>query len=199
MEWSKRTDDELIRESRSGNHDAFREIVRRYEDRVAATVIGMMGSGPEAEDVGQEVFIRFYKHLNQFRGDAKLATYLTRIAINLSLNALRRRKRNRLIFWDQSVESEISNHSSVSHDPYDEEKEIVQKAILQLEPSFRSIVVLRIIEGYSTREAAKMLGIPEGTVLSRLARAQKKLKELLTPYFGVSHEQENFQSAASLS
>jgi RNA polymerase sigma-70 factor (ECF subfamily) len=199
MEWSKRTDEELILESRSGNHDAFREIVLRYKDRVAAIVIGMIGFGPEAEDVGQEVFIRFYKHLDQFRGEAKLTTYLTRIAINLSLNALGRKKRRRFIFWDQSIESEISDYSIRSNDLYNEDKEIVRKAILQLTPSFRSIVILRIIEGYSTRETAKMLGIPVGTVLSRLARAQKKLKELLTPYFGVSNEQENLQSTASLS
>jgi DNA-directed RNA polymerase specialized sigma24 family protein len=108
MDWSKRTDKELIGESSLGSHDAFKELVRRYEDRVAATVIGMVGSGPEAEDIGQEVFVRFYKHLDQFRGEAKLITYLTRIAINLSLNALRRRKRNRLIFWGQYDESDFS-------------------------------------------------------------------------------------------
>jgi len=69
---------------------------------VAATVIGMLGHCPEAEDIGQETFIRFYKSLDKFRGDASVGTYLTRIAINLSLNEIKRRRRQRKFFFSKS-------------------------------------------------------------------------------------------------
>ncbi len=76
-----------------GDEEAFRCLVERYEGAVAATVIGMLGPGGEVDDVGQEVFVRFYRALDRFRGDSSLKTYLTRIAINLSLNELKRRRR----------------------------------------------------------------------------------------------------------
>ncbi|RMH54101.1 MAG: sigma-70 family RNA polymerase sigma factor, partial [Bacteroidetes bacterium] len=90
------SDETLVARARQGDEQAFRNLVERYESTVAATVIGMLGAGPEAEDVGQETFIRFYRALHQFRGEAAVGTYLTRIAINLSLNALKRRRRRRL-------------------------------------------------------------------------------------------------------
>src|SRR5512147_1312303 len=87
------TDKELLHRARSGDHKAFARLVQRYESRVAATVKGMLGSTDESEDIGQEVFIRFYHALHAFREEASLGTYLTRIAINLSLDELQRRKR----------------------------------------------------------------------------------------------------------
>lgn len=181
------TDDQLIALSREGDHEAFKALIRKYESRVAATVIGMLGHGPDAEDVGQEVFIRFYNSLSSFRGDSSVATYLTRIAMNLSLNMLKSRKRRTLRFWEKPVEE----HKDLADDTvteYNGEKELIRKAVQSLDPIFRSVIVLRLMEGYSTRETAEILKIPEGTVLSRLARAQKKLKEILLPYFGENHE-----------
>ena len=78
------------------------EIIKKYEGQVAATVIGMLGHVPEVEDVGQETFIRFYRSLPTFRGDASAGTYLTRIAINLCLNELKKRKRQRNLYSSQS-------------------------------------------------------------------------------------------------
>ena len=92
MPTSVRDEKELLRRAREGDDRAFRELVHRYEDRVAATIIGMLGPGPDAEDVGQETFVRLYRSLDGFRGDSSLATYVTRIAINQSLKAIRRRK-----------------------------------------------------------------------------------------------------------
>jgi len=177
------TDEALIREARKGDDQAFKEIVRRYEPKVAATVIGMMGGGPEAEDVGQEVFVRFYTRLDHFQGASALGTYLTRIAINLSLNALKKRKRRRSLFWEKSVEAyAVPSDNSVL--PYDEKRAIVRQMLQRLSPEFRSVIVLRIMEGYSTRETAEILNIREGTVLSRLARGQRKMKTWLMPYYG---------------
>lgn len=175
------TDHELIKQTRAGDTRAFEQLVKRYESQVAATVTGMLGKSDEADDVGQEVFIRFYKSIRKFRGESGLGTYLTRIAINLSLNALKRRKRRWSLF--KPTDEEILE---VKADPTDsfasiERKDMVQNAIQKLESEFRAVVVLRLIDGYSTAETAEILDIPQGTVLSRLSRAQKKLKEILTP------------------
>jgi len=178
------TDDKLVFCAREGDNEAFKELVRRYEPLVAGTVIGMLGKCPEAEDVGQETFIRFYRSLNKFRGESGLGTYLTRIAINLSLNELKRRKRRASLFFHQPADELHDITDDKANAEPDENKEVVRQAIGKLEDKFRSVVVLRLIDGYSTEETARILKIPVGTVLSRLSRAQKKLKELLTPYYG---------------
>jgi len=175
------TDHDLIERARDGDNRAFAELVKRYESQVAAVVIGMLGNSDYADDVGQEVFIRFYKALHGFRGDAALGTYLTRIAINLSLNELKRRKR-RLFFYSKSENDKSILESKTDEQPDSfENQELVQQALQKLEPQFRAVAVLRLIEGYSTEETAQALKVPLGTVLSRLSRAQKKLQEYLRP------------------
>src|SRR5690242_12920636 len=102
------TDAELIDRARSGDDRAFGVLVDRYERAVAATVIGMLGPGDDAEDVGQETFIRFHRALGSFRGDSSLKTYLVHIAMNLSLNALQRRRRSVLRFGSRNERSDES-------------------------------------------------------------------------------------------
>ncbi len=180
LDYSGTEDLKLIGRTKEGDDSAFSELVRRYQQTVAKTVSGMLGPGHDAEDVGQQVFIRFFRALDDYRGEAALGTYLTRIAINLSLNELKRRKRMSLIFF-RPPESfpekyEIKGENTESEP---DAEEVVTKALQNLEPKFRSVVVLRMIQGYSTKETAEMLKLPLGTVLSRLSRAQDKLKELL--------------------
>lgn len=174
------TDQELLKRSAANDHQAFAELVRRYQDKVAGTVNGMLGKSVEADDVAQEVFIRFYQALPRFRGEAAVGTYLTRIAINLSLNALKRRKRRRFLFAtaDESAVAIAETATSAT-----EQKEIVSRALQSLDPKMRAVAVLRLVDGYSTEETAAILGIPRGTVLSRLSAARQKLKEFLTPFF----------------
>lgn len=177
---SSQEDKQLIDKARDGDRQAFSRLVEKYEPVVAATVVGMLGPGQDAEDVGQNVFIRFYKALDDFRGDAALGTYLTRIAINLSLNELKRRQRRRFLFLRPSeVEQDVGEKQVVNPEQAMDAKEAVNKALQQLEPRYRSVVVLRMIHGYPTKETAKILKLPVGTVLSRLSRAQEKLKEHL--------------------
>jgi RNA polymerase sigma-70 factor (ECF subfamily) len=179
------SDAELVGRALRGDDGAFRVLVERYESAVASTVIGMLGPGDEADDVGQETFIRFYRSMKKYRGDASLKTYLTRIAINLSLNALKRRRglMERFVSRDQATapppEPALNGVGAVESR---ETKEAVQHAIQQLNPKHRTVVVLRMIDGYSTKETAEILGIPAGTVLSRLARAMDALKPMLRPY-----------------
>lgn len=177
------TDAELIKAYQTGDESAFRTFVKRYESRVAATVIGMLGRCPEAEDVGQETFIRFHDSLDKFRGDSSVGTYITRIAINLSLNELKRRKRRNFLFPDDTKEEDYAYLNENSSEQIDQKK-IVRDALQKLPSDFRSVIVLRLIDGYSTNETAEILKLPVGTVLSRLARAQKKLKKVLSPYAG---------------
>lgn len=173
----------LVQQAQAGDQGAFAELVKRYEAQIAATVVGMLGNTPEADDVGQETFIRFYKSLPNFRGEAKIGTYLTRIAINLSLNELKKRKRKNIFSLFSGSSQEEDRIKAMADEDKEEDrdtKEIVQRAIQLLEPSFRSVIVLRMIDGYSTKETAEILNIPLGTVLSRLKRAQQKLKKILT-------------------
>ena len=150
---------------------------------MAATVIGILGPTPEAEDVGQETFIRFYRSLKKFRGDSSIGTYLTRIAINLSLNELKRRKRQRG-FLSPKVEDQIENVPDSRPEKEQREiKDLVEQGLQRLEPKCRAVIVLRLINGYSTQETADILNLPTGTVLSRLARAQMKLRKILTPLY----------------
>jgi len=180
-----RADDlRLVRLAHAGDNSAFREIVETYEGAVAATVIGMLGPGGTADDVGQEVFVRLWKSLHKFRGEAALKTYLTRIAINLSLNELKRRKRliDRFISRDRGEEQapliEPAADGVATVDRRDTGR-VVQAAIRQLKPEHRAVVVLRMLEGHDTNAAAEILGIRPGTVMSRLSRAMQALKPLL--------------------
>ena len=124
----------------------------------------------------------FYGALANFRGDAALSTYLVRIAINLSLNEVKRlqRQREKTSFPGEEGFRSIANQHTEEADNFDL-RDLLQQAIQRLKPEARSIVVLRLIDGYSVEETAKILEIPTGTVASRLARAQKQLREWLHP------------------
>ena len=173
----QQSDEDLVNVSRSGNMGAFKMLVERHEGKVAGVVKSMLGDTPEALDVGQETFIRFYESMDKFKGDSSVSTYVIRIAINLSLNEIKRRKRKSLFF--RPLED---GHHVNTPDTQLDTKEIVMMEVSKLEPEFRAVVTLRLIEGYSTEETATLLEIPLGTVLSRLSRAQKKLKIALTKH-----------------
>ena len=143
----------------------------------------MLGYCTEAEDIGQETFIRFYQSLDRFRGDASIGTYLVRIAINLSLNEIKRRQRRRKLFFSKSDDTIENIPDKDNPMNQRDNKKIVQMGLGRLEPKLRSVIVLRLMDGYSTKETANILNLPLGTVLSRLARAQMKLKEILTPLY----------------
>lgn len=176
------TDYDLITLSKDGDQFAFKEIVRRYKAKIATIIYSMIGNCDEADDIGQEVFIRFYRAIDSFRGDSSLGTYLVRIAMNLSLNELKRRKRRNFFSFDKILEEGLDVEDKETSSMFKEEREIVMLTLNKLKPNDKSVIVLRLIDGYSTEEAAEVLGIPVGTVLSRLARAQVKLKKYLLPY-----------------
>jgi len=182
MKESYRQSDELylVKASLEGDKMAFGEIVNRYRKLVARTVKGMLGDSVYAEDIGQEVFIKLYHSLSEFRGEAKLSTYIQKIAINLTLNEIKRRKR----FFSMFSQKGNEEMHEIEIPCYDNEekrdaKELVNKALQGLDPKFRIIVAMRMLQGYSTKETAEILKLPLGTVLSRLSRAQEQLKVIL--------------------
>ncbi|HZL76485.1 MAG TPA: RNA polymerase sigma factor [Bacteroidales bacterium] len=181
MESYRQTDDnELIKASINGDKFAFGEIMDRYRKMVARTVKGMLGDSIFAEDIGQEVFIKLYYSLPDFRGEAKLSTYIQKIAVNLTLNEIKRRKRFFSMF-SQKGNSEMYEYEVADVDNQEKREtiEIVNRALMRLEPKFRVIVSMRMLQGYSTKETAEILGLPLGTVLSRLSRAQEQLKNVI--------------------
>ncbi len=166
----------MVKAAIAGDQNAFEWIVGKYRTMVAKVIVGMLGNRADADDVGQETFLRFYRSMHQYKGDAALGTYLTRIAINLSLNELKRRRSHRWLSLEEKYDSYHADNRSY-HDK--DNKELVEKALAQLDIKYRTVVVLRIMQGFSTKETAELLNLPLGTVLSRLARAQEKLKPIL--------------------
>ncbi len=176
-------DDFLVKAALKGDKAAFGEIVCRYRKMVARTVKGILGDSVYSEDIGQEVFIKLYHSLSEFRGEAKLSTYIQKIAVNLTLNEIKRRKRFFSMFMqkgnDELYEYDIAADDNVEKN---EIKEVVSMALKTLDPKFRVIVTMRMLHGYSTKETAEILELPLGTVLSRLSRAQEQLREILKNY-----------------
>ena len=171
---------ELIKASIDGEKTAFGELVKRYQGMVARTVKSMLGDTVFAEDIGQEVFIKLYYSLADFKGEAKLSTYIQRIAVNLTLNEIKRRKRFFSMF-SHTENYEIHEYDVADHDEEGRKdaKELVGKALMMMEPKFRIIVTMRMLQGYSVKETAEILELPLGTVLSRLSRAQDQLRIIL--------------------
>jgi len=185
-------DIELIRRVISCDYSAFKSIVEKYESKIAAVIYGIIGPCTEVEDIGQETFIRLYKGLKNFKGESNLETYITRIAINLSLNELKKRKKAKWMFLTMDeIKHPVNDIRDYSRIEQDETNKIILQMIDRLSPKLRSVIALRFISGYSIKETAKILQIAEGTVMSRLARAQNKLKSLLKPFWGDIDEKDN--------
>jgi RNA polymerase sigma-70 factor (ECF subfamily) len=178
--YRQKDDNMLVSESLMGDMQAFSEIVSRYQGMVARTIKGMLGDTVFSEDIGQEVFIKLFYSLSDFRREAKLSTYIQKIAVNLTLNEIKRRKKFFSIFA-QAGNSEMHEFDVAAHGTEEsrDANEIVSKALNMLEPKFRIVVIMRMLQGYSTKETAEILELPLGTVLSRLSRAQEQLRGIL--------------------
>jgi RNA polymerase sigma-70 factor, ECF subfamily len=176
-------DDVLIARTLKGEMAAFDEIMTRYRDKIFSFVSHTLRDPHEAEDVAQEVFIRAYKSLRHFRGDAKLFTWLYRIAMNVMYTRTRRAARHRWVHA-QAFREKGDAFAPVPRTPEElaesrEQSTMILMAIKQLDPRFREVVVLRELEGLDVREVAEILNLPEGTVKSRLHRALADLRRII--------------------
>jgi RNA polymerase sigma-70 factor (ECF subfamily) len=184
---AKETDRELVEAARSGNADAFGKLVRRHQKRVFRLAVHLLRNGAEAEDVVQETFVRAYGAIDRFDGRSEPFTWLYRIAVNLSLNAIRARRtsRNAGTTDDPRIEAILVERRPGMADPARQttDRELATalcEGIDALSETLRTTLVLVTIDGMSHAEAASVLGCPEGTVAWRIHEARKKLREFLT-------------------
>jgi RNA polymerase sigma-70 factor, ECF subfamily len=182
----------LVAQAREGDTVAFGELVRRYEGKIFRLAQHITQNREDAEDVLQETFLKAYEHLDQFQGNSKFYTWIVRIAVNQALMKLRRRKADRSVSLDETIDTgednivrEIAAWGEDPEERFSREElgELLDSAIKGLEPPYRSVFVLRDIEDLSTEETADALGLSVPAVKSRLLRARLQLREKLTRQF----------------
>jgi RNA polymerase sigma-70 factor, ECF subfamily len=182
----------LVTQAREGDTRAFGELVRRYESKIFRLAQHITQNREDAEDVLQETFMKAYEHLDQFKGDSKFYTWIVRIAVNQALMKLRRRKTDKSVSLDETIDTgedtivrEIAAWDENPEQQFSREElgEVLDSAIQGLEPLYRSVFVLRDIEEMSTEETAEALNLSVPAVKSRLLRARLQLREKLTRYF----------------
>jgi RNA polymerase sigma-70 factor (ECF subfamily) len=170
----------LIEQVLAGDRRAARALYDAHVARVHRVAYRVTGDDQLAQECTQEAFVRAFARLDRFRGDAALGTWLTRIALTVSLNAIRRRRRraDRELGLDEVAHLHASEPSSVEPDL----RERVARAIDALPEIYRVTVVLHDVEGYTHAEIASLLGVPEGTCKTRLFVARRKLRETLADF-----------------
>jgi RNA polymerase sigma-70 factor (ECF subfamily) len=182
----------LVAQSREGDTAAFGELVRRYEGKIFRLAQHVTQNREDAEDVLQETFMKAYEHLDQFQGNSKFYTWIVRIAVNQALMKLRRRKTDKSVSLDETIDTGedtmVREIAAWDEDPEerfsrDELGGILDTAVQSLEPPYRSVFTLRDIDELSTEETAEALGLSVPAVKSRLLRARLQLREKLTRYF----------------
>jgi RNA polymerase sigma-70 factor (ECF subfamily) len=165
------TDDlkEIVSGCRAGDGRAQRQLYERYSAMVFRVAARMVGK-TEAADISQEIFLRIFSRISQFRGKAKFSTWLYRVAVNECLRSLRRRSPR----WEQL----LIEPASLSECPSNliEQSEFVERALDQLPAELRAVFLLREVEQLSYQEIASILEIPAGTVASQLSRARAELQ-----------------------
>jgi RNA polymerase sigma-70 factor, ECF subfamily len=170
---------DLVRAAQGGDPAAFAEIVRRYQRAVYRVAYALTRNESDADDLAQEAFVRAYRALGRFRAGEPLYPWLSRIVTNLAFSLFRRRKRRPETPLEPLVEAGMQ--WGTDDDPADKvaERERVQhmqEAFAELKPEHQAVLALRVIEDRSYDEIAKTLGVPIGTVMSRLSRARTELK-----------------------
>ncbi len=181
---------ELVELARQGGENAIRQLIERNNQRLFRAARSVLRNDAEAEDVVQETYVKAFTALAGFRGDASFSTWLTRIALNEAVSRLRRRKNNtELEVLDQAVSADAGLVSlfplSLAPLPADTEaarsemRQLLETAIDGLPEGFRTVFVLRDVEGLSTEETAEQLKLKPETVKTRLHRARRMLRLVL--------------------
>lgn len=192
----------LLRAHRAGDQTALSDLLGAYQDRLFGVCLRMLGDPEEARDMTQEAMVRIIQGLHQFHGHSKLSTWMIRVAMNVCLTGLRRKKLRRHVSLDSDDGSRRgartsdnfgsgpvagaaglgSSHPATELDPalsveQAEERRTLYAALERLEPEQRAMLILRDMQGLDYRQIAEVLEVPEGTVKSRLFRARAALRE----------------------
>lgn len=180
---------ELVEQILAGDRDSFRTLIKQYQRLVSHVVYRLIPAGPDQEDLSQEVFIRVYQHLDRFRFDSKLSTWIARIAYNTCLNFLEKKK---LPLYDDLVAEDDREFEPVAPDEISrpdfgfeavETGVILQKEIEQLPAVYKTVLTLYHLDQLSYIEIADIMNMPVGTIKSHLFRARRMLKDkLLSKY-----------------
>jgi len=191
----ERTEWDLVRLAGSGDKDAFRELVERYQRRVLAVVMGMLHDREAALEVTQETFIKAFRSIGRFKGDASFYTWIYRIAVNLAIDHQRREWRRpatdstRNSGQDGQTEDLLDRigDEDPRGDPFEATKDSelrarVLEAIDELTPDHKAVILLRELEGLSYDEISRVMQCSKGTVMSRLHYARKKLQARLKEF-----------------
>ena len=184
----------LVDAARNGDLASFEELVRRYDRNVFRIANHITQNREDAEDVVQDAFLKAYQNLGSFQGQSKFYTWLVRIAVNEALMRLRRRRTGagRTVSLDEEIDTgedtvprDVADWSPNPEQLYDqaELKDLLDRTIQGLPASFRTVFVLRDVEGLSTEETAEALGLSVPAVKSRLLRARLQLRERLSKHF----------------
>jgi RNA polymerase sigma-70 factor, ECF subfamily len=184
-------DGALVEAAASGSREAFDELVRRHQTAIVALVRALTAGGDEAEDLAQEAFVRAWRSLRSFRGDSAFRTWLHRVAINVVRTSQTRRTRLLRIFVPFAGPAPDGRSPDLrdADEPVDEalsRRQIVERALSELPDDLRVAVTLRDLQGLDYKEIAGVLGVPIGTVESRIFRARQRLKPLLASLIGRS-------------
>ena len=184
------SDAELVRKCQTGEWRAYNELIARHQDRLFNLIYRYLGNWEDARDVCQEVFLKAFRALSDFRGDAAFGTWLHQIGVNAVISWRRGKQSRRTAPLGNGGDDPNGNPGL---DPADqapgpaqladqrERERLVQEAIRSLDEEQRMLVVLRDVQGYDYEAIARMLGCPRGTVKSRLHRARLVLRERLRP------------------
>lgn len=184
-------DEELVARAQKGDLDAFDELMRRYQPRIYALALRMTSSPEDAEDILQDVFVRAHAALARFEGKASFYTWVYRIALNRTINYLKKRKRRMAISLDDP-DAGLENHETLveegakdspTRDLMNKElREKLNDALQRLSENHRTVVVLHDIQGVPHNEIGEMLGLSSGTIRSRLFYARQQLQAWLSDY-----------------
>ncbi len=179
---------EIIKRCKDGDREAFNTLIGAYQTRVINIAFGIMGSKEDALDAAQETFVKIFKGINAFGGKSSLDTWIYRVTVNTCMDLLR--KRSRTVQTQSldaqpdgdSIEQEIPDTAPTPEQNSErlERTRVLRAAIAELSPEYREVITLFDIEGFSYDEIGKILSLPLGTVKSRLARARKALKKVLS-------------------
>ncbi len=179
------SDEVLMLSFKSGNEEAFEEIVRRYKNKLFNYIYKYINDLERSEEITQEVFIRVYRSRERYKIKAKFSTYIYRIALNLAYNEVRNRNRRKTDlqneFDDKTFEYRGSSEEITPEKLYEKKEvaSIINKEINDLSDKYKDVILLCDIEGLSYKEVAHILNISIGTVQSRLSRGRVRLKQRL--------------------
>ncbi|MEG6611909.1 sigma-70 family RNA polymerase sigma factor [Pseudoclostridium thermosuccinogenes] len=181
---------DLLKKARNGDIEAFEQLIEDYQKRVFNIALRMIGNYDDANELAQEVFIRIFKSIKDFKEESSLSTWIYRITTNVCLDEIRKRKNKNVVSLDEEVKLEEGDLQRQVEDTRptpdviaekNEVRKLVKDAIMSLPEEQRTVIILRDIQGFSYEEIAKIMKCPEGTVKSRINRSRQILRDRLKP------------------